>query len=89
MEYYNGLQYMTRHCGAHIYTLTHLHTTYIQVLINWLTEKQTVLQHIGTLPLSTALWPLDAVVSGGSEKKKRVLFEIKAVIAGHVGLGSE
>lgn len=69
---------------------THLHAT-AQVLFNWLmtesTEKQGGLQHIGTLLLSPALWPLDVDVSGDSEK--RVLFEIKAAIAEHVGLGSE
>lgn len=73
-----------------IYTLTHLHAA-AQVLFNWLmtesTEKQGGLQHIGTLLLSPGLWPLDVGVSGDSEK--RVLFEIKAAIAGHVGLGSE
>ena len=51
------------------------------------TEKQGGLQHIGTLLLSPALWPLHVDVSGDNEK--RVLFEIKAAIAEHVGLGSE
>lgn len=69
-----------------IYTLTRLHAT-AQILFNWLMtespEKQRGPQHIGTLLLSAALWPLDVGVSGGREK--RVLFEIKAAIAEHVG----